>query len=367
MKVLHVLYSGLGGHGNVFFSMADADKEKQLEYEALFFGIEEVREGYIQKAVARKIPFYAVKKKPGFDPASYKKIKHIIRSSDPDIIFIHGSTFLFAVKNFFSFFSGKRKFIVRETQANHLKTKKEWFALGAALLLADKVVFLSNEFRDEVRKKLPMLFSEKRTAVVPNGLDLNIYKPEPRRDDRFITIGMQSRLIPIKDHSTLLKSFALCLKSYTGAKKLRLLIAGDGTCMKELQQQAHNLNIADSIVFTGMLEENELPAFINSLDVYVHATLGETMSTAVMQVMACRLPIIASDVPGINNMISDGVTGILVPARNEEKLADAVLSLIARPDKAAKMAASAFDFAAKNFGNNIMLKRYMALFTDGKA
>ena len=63
MKILHIAFSGLGGHGNVFFSMADADKENQHQFEIIFFGNEEVREGYIQKAKQRNIPWYFVKKK----------------------------------------------------------------------------------------------------------------------------------------------------------------------------------------------------------------------------------------------------------------------------------------------------------------
>ena len=89
MKILHIAFSGLGGHGNVFFSMADADKEKQHQFEIIFFGNEEVREGYIQKANQRSIPWYFVKKEPGFDFASYRKIEKIIRQTMPDIIFLH--------------------------------------------------------------------------------------------------------------------------------------------------------------------------------------------------------------------------------------------------------------------------------------
>ena len=88
MKILHIAFSGLGGHGNVFFSMVDADKEKQHQFEIIFFGNEEVRAGYIQKANQRNIPWYFVKKKPGFDFASYRQIENIIRQTMPDIIFL---------------------------------------------------------------------------------------------------------------------------------------------------------------------------------------------------------------------------------------------------------------------------------------
>ena len=54
MKILHVLYSGLGGHGNVFFSMADADEANGYEFEALFNGIEEVKAEYIERCIKKK-------------------------------------------------------------------------------------------------------------------------------------------------------------------------------------------------------------------------------------------------------------------------------------------------------------------------
>jgi L-malate glycosyltransferase len=362
MKVLHILYSGLGGHGNVFFSMVDADKEKTFSYEALFFGIEDAREGYIEKAKARNIPWYFVKKKPGLDFASYRRISGIIKQSAPDIIFIHSSAYIFPAKWAAMFAAKKIKIVVRETQPNHLKTKQEWIGLSVALMVADKVVFLSTEYRDAIKKTLSVFFSDKRTAVIPNGIDLDVYKPEPKKSDEYITIGMQSRLSGTKDHATLLNAFTICLKQNTTEKKLRLLIAGDGECKAALEAQAKELGIEEAIVFTGMLEETQLPSFINSLDIYVHATLGETMSTAIMQVMACRLPIVASDVLGVNNMVKDNVNGLLVPAKNADQLATAIASLLNNPAMAGKLATAAYDFALNNYSNKLMLERYKAVF-----
>ena len=364
MKILHILYSGLGGHGNVFFSMVDADKNKTFEYEALFFGIENAREGYIEKARARNIPWYFVKKKSGLDFSSYRRVSATIKQSAPDIIFIHSSAYIFPAKWVSLFAFKKIKIVVRETQPNHLKTKQEWLGLAVALMVADKVVFLSTEYRDAIKKKLTLFFSAKRTAVIPNGIDLDVYKPQPKKENEYITIGMQSRLSGTKDHATLLKAFALCIKKNITHKNLQLFIAGDGECKPALEVLAKQLAIEDKIIFIGMLEEKDLPHFINSLDIYVHATLGETMSTAIMQVMACRLPIVASDVLGVNNMIKHDVNGLLVPEVNETELAESILFLLNNPDSAGKLAAAAYDFAINNYSNKLMLKRYKAVFAE---
>ena len=364
MKILHIAFSGLGGHGNVFFSMVDGDVDKTNEYEALFFGIEDVRKEYVEKATARNIPWFFVKKKPGFDTGSFRQVSKIIQQRLPDIIFLHSSAYIFPAKKAVFRSSKKMKIVVRETQPNHLKTKLEWVGLCFSLLFAGKVVFLSTEYRDYIKKHLALFYSDKRTAVIPNGIDLNKYAPASANEAArsFIAIGMQSRLSESKDHQTLIDAFALLLKNIPADKPVKLFIAGDGICREALEKQVHTLHIADSVVFTGMLEETQLPAFINSLDIYVHATLGETMSTAIMQVMASRKPIIASDVLGVDNMIKHNENGILVPARDAEKLSSAILELILNNDKAAELAGNAYRFAKDNYSNKTMLKSYNKIF-----
>jgi glycosyltransferase involved in cell wall biosynthesis len=278
------------------------------------------------------------------------------------VIFIHTSAYIFPAKWAKMTTGKKMKIVVRETQPNHLKTKQEWIGLSVSLLIADKVVFLSTEYRDAIKKKLSFFYSNKRTAVIPNGIDLAVYKPAPKTTANVINIGMQSRLSATKDHATLLEAFRIIINNNPLSQKIQLLIAGDGACREALEKQALELGLSDHILFLGMLEEKDLPGFINSLDIYVHATLGETMSTAIMQVMACKLPVIASDVLGVNNMIRHNDTGLLVPAKNQTALADAVLQLLTQPGLAAALAAKAFDFAKENYSNNTMLEKYKAVF-----
>jgi glycosyltransferase involved in cell wall biosynthesis len=113
-----------------------------------------------------------------------------------------------------------------------------------------------------------------------------------------------------------------------------------------------------------MLEEKDLVQFLQKLDIYIHASLGETMSTAIMQAMACSKPIIASDVPGINNMIKQNQNGLLVPAKNAGALCNAILQLINDPELSAELATNAFTFATENYSNKKMLQQYKEIFAD---
>ena len=360
MKILHVLYSGLGGHGNVFFSLVKGDVNKEMEYEALFYGIENVREEYLEQCAKNKIKFYTAKKKPGLDISYYKQILHHIKSSDADIIFLHGSAYILPAKIAGYFSKKKYKIIVRETQANHLKTKVQWLTLGVAMQLADKIVCLTTGFNEQVKKKIGLLYQHKKVTVIPNGIDLALYKPtEKNKNNTVFNIGMQSRIVNIKDHITLLKAFAIVKKQEDkSGKKLTLKIAGDGELKNELVNLSKELKINNDVIFTGMLNEEDLITFLQSLDMYIHASLGETMSTAIMQAMACGLPVIASDVSGINNMLAADVTGILVPAKNEFLLADAIINCISNPTLLQSLSQKAYAYAVTNFSNQAMFQAY---------
>lgn len=363
MKILHVLYSGLGGHGNIFFAMVSADTEQEFEFEALFYGIEEVRPEFIESCTQQHIPWYFAKKNIKLDINYYLRILKLIRKSNPDIVFLHGSAYILPAKIAAIFAKKKCRIVVRETQANHLKTKAQWISLAGSMFFADHIVCLTDAFKGQVQEKLGWLYRKKKVHIISNGINLDVYKPGQRVAGKDIIIGMQSRLVRIKDHITLLKAFAILKKQQAGLGfTLKLRIAGDGDFKENLVAYAKELQLLDEVEFTGMIPEKELVDFLQGLDIYVHASLGETMSTAIMQAMACKLPIVASDVNGINNMIKNKVTGLLVPPQQEDELAKAIGEYINDRDYRNLLAQQAFDYAEANFSNRQMIARYKDLF-----
>jgi L-malate glycosyltransferase len=229
------------------------------------------------------------------------------------------------------------------------------------MVLADKIVYLSNEYRLQVKNKLNWLFQSKRSLVIPNGIDLGIFHPAPKKNNTAFILGMQSRLIDIKDHITLLKAFALLSKKQF-SQPLQLYLAGDGAYKDKLVNLTQQLGITDNTVFTGMIDEKNLVDFLNSLDIYIHASLGETMSTAIMQAMACGKTIIASDVAGINNMVQNSSNGLLVPVKNETAMAAVLEKLIHNPAERERLAETALQFAKDNFSNLTMFEQYKQAF-----
>ncbi len=365
MKILHVLYSGLGGHGNVFFSLVEADKGGEFQFEAIFNGVEEVKKEYQEKSDQLNIPWQYVGKKQGLDLSYYSNLVKKFRGSEANVIFLHSSANILPalLSNLLS--KIKKKIVVRETQANQLKTKREWLWLAAVLLFANRIIFLSESYRNEIHTRLRWIYNSRKVQVIPNGINLDIYKPSHSRTPGLFVIGMQSRLVGIKDHSTLLRSFALLMESLADDNvKIILKIAGDGDNMDVLIKEKSFLGLDKHIEFTGMLPENELLMFLNHLDICVHASLGETMSTAIMQAMALALPIVATDVPGINNMIKDNENGLLVPAKNPDRLMQALKLLITDEKLAFRLGTNARNYAEAHFSNNVMFAAYKEIFLN---
>lgn len=363
MKVLHILYSGLGGHGNVFFSLIDADIKNSFAYEALFNGVENMREEYIQRCAQRNIFYKYVKKVPGLDINYFRQIMRIVKDSNPDIIFLHSSSYILPVALSKFFYNLKATIIIRETQANKLKTKMEWLWLSIGLLIGDHCVFLSDNYKKEIKKSLPIFYKEKKVSVIPNGINLKKFVPVTHIEGDTIVIGMQSRIIAIKDHITLIKAFSL-LKNDPELKNkdLILKIVGDGDYLPVLISLVNELNLNKMILFPGLMNEDQLVIFLNELDIYVHASLGETMSTSIMQAMACKKAIVASDVPGINNMITNNIDGILYKVKEEVDLYNKIKVLIMSPDIKLKISENAELHAKQNFSNEAMFLKYQLLF-----
>jgi L-malate glycosyltransferase len=361
MMVLHILYAGLGGHANVFASMVMADKQKQYCFAALYNGVEPMRESYVDFCTANKIPFYYVAKKKGLDIAFYFRLFKAIKKVKPNVLFLHGGGAILPAKVYKFFFNNGTTIVVRETQANHLKLRNDWINLKLAMLFADKMVYLSEEYKLEIEKKLPMLYKPKKSFVIPNGIDLTFFNVgKEKKEDGVVTIGMAARMTSIKDHATLIKAFADLVKKFDFA--IELLLAGEGANRMVLEALAAQLNVKEKVVFVGLLNETQLATFLNGLDVYVHATFGETMSTAIMQAMACGLPIIASDVPGVNNMIQHNENGLLVKVAAIDDLVVAIETLVKNRELQNKLSIAARAKAEMCFGNKKMFEEYRKIF-----
>jgi glycosyltransferase involved in cell wall biosynthesis len=362
MKILQVLFSGLGGHGSVAFSLVRGDRQRAHNHHMIFYGIEPLAPGYGQACADLGIGSDVVLKQPGLDLGSWRQFLAVLKRSRPDVVVLH-STSLVAAAASYARMTGT-PLIVVDHLSNQVKQPRDWRFVALALALADHTVFLTDDFAREVKNRLGRLYSPRRVQVIGNGIDVEAFALPAARPPApaAIQVGMNARFSASKDHLTLIRAIAqLRDNPRSGARPVRLTLAGAGETLAQAQTLARDLGLEALVDFPGVLPESALPAQLGSLDIYAQCSFGETMSTAVMQAMAAGLPVVASDVPGLRNMIRVEETGVLVPVANAAALTSALADLAGDAAKRARLGRGAQEHARRQWSNETMFKAYEAL------
>jgi sugar transferase (PEP-CTERM/EpsH1 system associated) len=174
----------------------------------------------------------------------------------------------------------------------------------------------------------------RKVRHIPNGVDAECFAPRPPEPARralnlpagAAVIGTVGRLDPVKDHVALIRAFAAA----TAGRHASLLIAGEGPCRGRIEDSVRHLGLGDRVQVLG--ERSDVAVVLNTLDVFVLPSLGEGMSNSILEAMATGLPVVATHVGGNGELVSDGVTGILVPGGSHEALAGALRRYLDHPE-----------------------------------
>jgi glycosyltransferase involved in cell wall biosynthesis len=143
-------------------------------------------------------------------------------------------------------------------------------------------------------------------------------------------------------------------------KEARCFIAGGGRLAAELAAQIRGHRLGDSMRMMGLIEDSR--ALLWALDIFAMPSLQEGLGVAALEAMACGLPVVASAAGGLAQVVSDGVTGIQVPAGDARALADAIARLAAEPGLRAAMGAAACTRACENYGMDAMAHGTLELY-----
>jgi glycosyltransferase involved in cell wall biosynthesis len=174
-----------------------------------------------------------------------------------------------------------------------------------------------------------------KLRVIPNGLDLRRYAPPPARE-AIRRVVMVANLRAEKGHDTLLAAIPAIAARHPDAT---FTFAGAGPRRDALETLARALSVDRRVRFAG--ECRDVPALLAESDLFVLPSRSEAFPNAVIEAMAAGLPVVASDVGGIPEVVRDGVTGRLVTPDDPRALADAVIGLMDDPAGAAGLGAAA--------------------------
>lgn len=195
-----------------------------------------------------------------------------------------------------------------------------------------------------------------RIRVIPNGVAVERFTPVPGvRPVR--TILTVANLRKEKAHDILLRAAALLAPSHPD---LTFVIAGDGPRAAELRALSAALGLSQCVRFLGHVED--VPALLGGAQAFVLPSISEAFPNAAIEAMAAGLPVVASAVGGLLDLVDHERTGLLVTPSDPNALAGAIEMLVANPARAARLGAAAREDVAQRYSFDRMVRSFEDLY-----
>jgi glycosyltransferase involved in cell wall biosynthesis len=195
-----------------------------------------------------------------------------------------------------------------------------------------------------------------RLSVIPNGIDLSCYLPRsPRTQRRVVTTVANLR--KEKGHEVLLDAAAIVARHFPD---VTFRLAGGGPMRSMLEQQARALGLGSVVQFLGHRED--VPAVLHEADVFVLPSRTEAFPNGLMEAMAASLPVVASDVGGIPELVEHERNGLLVPVGDAPALAAAIVRLARESELADSLARAARQTIESRYAFDRMVASFEALY-----
>jgi len=202
--------------------------------------------------------------------------------------------------------------------------------LSLAIRLSSHIACVSSSMREWVCTKFQ---NDAKVAVVPNGVNekflkigMNRLREPDRTVTRLISIGS---LIPRKGFDLIINA----LSDLPARDKIHLTIVGSGPERERLQKLAEDTQTSDQISFIGYTAPSAIPHMLESADIFVLASHSEGRPNVILEAMATGLPVIASNIEGINELVEPNTTGLLFEDGNREQLQSCLAALADNPDQ----------------------------------
>lgn len=205
--------------------------------------------------------------------------------------------------------------------------------------------------------------------VIPSGIDFSPFQEVGGRDflrrelsfdPEDYLVGVVAALEDHKGHTYLLQASKILRQE---APRIKIIIVGTGSLRWELDRQTRELGVEDMVFFLGFRED--VPRILASLDLFVLSSHLEGLGSSILDAMASRLPIVATRAGGIPEVVVDLETGLLVPARDPEALARAILTLYRDRELAARLGQKGYEIVHERYSAEAMAARTISLYGVG--
>lgn len=210
-----------------------------------------------------------------------------------------------------------------------------------------------------------------KIRVIPMGIDTERFDPGKYRAGRAAVrvelglrpdatvVGAVARFVPDKGLDVLLQTVSLLAKRFPD---LQCLLAGDGPLKEDLRNLSRTLGLEGRVLFAGY--RTDIPRVLSAMDLYMLPTRREGFGVAFAEAMSMEVPVIASRIPPLDEIVADGHTGALAGVGDAEAFARAAGPLLADPDHRRKMGQAARRRIIERFEQSLMCRAYERLFQE---
>ena len=354
MKTLHILYSGLGGASSVVFSLLKENQKKsEIKQKILFTG------SYLFKDHKDKVNnisniFFYIKTKNFFPWFYWFKVFLFLCKEKPDIIFLHNFQIIATI--FYKIIFKKKVIYIDHAAENFLKLKS-FIASTFSLFFFNLIIFVNKKKSLNYKKKFNLF--KKKIFHISNSVDVNFFKRNTtnnKMNTNIFRIGMAARLDDKKRHELIIKAL-----KHPKLRSLNIIfsIVGDGERREELKLLVKNMRLNNKVLFDGVLNRQKMKEWYQKLNLYVQATDGEGMSISILEAMSMQVPVIGSDVVGVNNLLNiKSNIGMLFKNKTDD-LADKIYFFFRSTEHNKKLFENKQrDFILKNYSSMIMFNNY---------
>ncbi len=254
--------------------------------------------------------------------------------------------------------------IVMKNRELGIKAKIATFISRKLSNYADRVHSVSNGIKNELEL---LGFDKNKLITIHNAVDISVIEKmknediEPELKDIFQNYKVIVTAVRLEPQ----KNLALLIKAFNRVKdkiKSKLLIVGEGSLREELEGLVNDLKLHNDVRFMGW-RRNPFK-YIKNSDLFVLSSSWEGFGNIIIEAMACGAPVISTDCPfGPNEIINNGVDGILVPVNDPGRLADEIINVLSNKKLSEKLAKNGKE-RSKHFEAGNIAKEYAELFDE---
>lgn len=313
-----------------------------------------------REAINKKIPTIPLRIKGEFDLIAIIRIAYYLKKERAILVHFHDAHSLAVGSIAANIAKIPIKVLSRRVD---FPLKKHFLSKIKYTKGVDGIIAISNGIKKVLMKNG---INGKLIEVIHPGTDfsqfeLKIDKNYLRRELGFsegdYLVGIIAHLADHKGHKYLIEASQI-IKNKTD--KIKIIIVGEGPLKMELTRKVMKLNTGNVVFFLGF--RKDIPQILNSLNLFVLSSYLEGLGSSILDAMACKLPVVATCTGGIPEAVKDGITGILVPPRNPEALAEAILKLYSNRKLAEEMGERGYKLVQEKFSIKSMVDKTLEFY-----